>query len=298
VVLGVLAAALLAGCGAGAGEPSSNARLLVTRDFGRDVLVDDDRPQVRGADTVMRLLQRNAEVTTRFGGGFVQSIAGVAGGQEDGRPVDWFFYVDGALSDTGASDVRVRDGARVWWDHHDWGSGPGSGSAVVGSFPAPFTGRATALACVPAATPACDAARAALTRAGARVEDVTAGEAGTGERPTVVVGRYARIRSVLGARVLERGPERSGVYARPARDGASLALLDTRGRRIRTLRAGAGLVAATREADGPVVWDVTGTDDAGVLAAAGALDEPRLRGRFAVAVTGQETIPLPAKTDR
>ena len=34
----------------------------------------------------MRLLQRNAKVTTRFGGGFVQSIDGLAGGRDGGAP--------------------------------------------------------------------------------------------------------------------------------------------------------------------------------------------------------------------
>ena len=43
-------------------------------------------PAVGGGETVMRLLQRNAKVATRFGGGFVQSIDGLAGGR-GGRAV-------------------------------------------------------------------------------------------------------------------------------------------------------------------------------------------------------------------
>lgn len=297
--LGVLAAAVLAACGAGAGEPSSGATLLVTRDFGRTVLVREDRPEVRGADTVMRLVQRNARVTTRFGGGFVQSIDGVAGGQRDGRPVDWFFYVDGVLWDRGAADVRVADGAAVWWDHHDWGSGPGGGSAVVGSFPAPFARAArTALACVPAGTQACATVREALARAGTRVEQVAAHGAGRGERPAVLVGTYAAIRTTEPAQALARGPEASGVYARPARDGRTVALLDERGRPVRTVGAGAGLVAATRAGGAPPVWTVTGTDEGGVRAAAEALNQERLRHRFAVAVAAGETLALPAEASR
>jgi hypothetical protein len=296
-LLGVLAAAALAACGAGAGKQSAGARLLVTADFGHRVLVREDRPEVRGADTVMRLLQRNAKVTTRFGGGFVQSIDGLAGGQRAGRPVDWFFFVDGTLSERGAGDVRVSDGARIWWDHHDWGSGPGSGSAVVGSFPAPFARAATTdLACVPAGTRACSGAKDALARAGARVKDVGVGALGAGEEPGVLVGTYAAIRS--SARVLEEGPEASGVYARPTRGGAGLALLDERARRVRTLGAGAGLVAATRTAGRPPVWAVTGPDDAGVLAAAGALDERDLAGRFAVAVQDGQAVALPVEAAR
>jgi uncharacterized protein DUF4430 len=298
-LLGMLAAASLVACGAGPGAPPTDARLLVTADFGRTVVVDEEHPEIRGADTVMRLLQRNAKVTTRFGGGFVQSVDGLAGGQRGGRPVDWFFYVDGVLAETGAADVRVRDGTAIWWDHHDWGSGPGSGSAVVGSFPAPFARAAsTGLACVPAGTAACAAARAALTRAGAHVAPVTPATAGRGKLPVVLVGAYAAIRSVPAARLLGRGPTASGVYARPSQDGARLTLLDARGRRVRDLGAGAGLVAATRSAGNPPVWSVTGTDDAGVLAAARTLDAERLHRRFAVAVDAGEPIALPQEPAR
>jgi hypothetical protein len=292
--LGVLAAAALGACGAGPGAPTTDAQLLVTRDFGRTVLLDDDRPEVRGADTVMRLTQRNAKVTTRFGGGFVQSIDGIGGGQRDGRPIDWFLYVDGVFTERGASDVRVHDGTRIWWDRHDWGTGPAGGSAVVGSFPAPLRGAAaTGLACAPAGTPACSEARDALVRAGVRVHDVDPRAAGRGDEPVVLVGTYGAIRSAPGARTLAHGPQASGVYARPARDGRSIALLDERGRRTRTLRAGAGLVAATGDAGRPPVWSVTGTDVAGVRAAAGALRPAALRGRFAVAIAGGQTIALP-----
>jgi hypothetical protein len=298
-LLGTLAAACLAACGAGPGAPSSDATLLVTRDFGRTVLVDEDHPATRGADTVMRLLQRNANVTTRFGGGFVQSIDGVSGGQRDGRPVDWLFYVDGVFADRGAADVRVADGAAIWWDHHDWGSGPPTGSAVVGSFPAPFARAAsTGLACVPTGTPACTQVRDALTRAGAKVRDVAPAAAGKGTTPAVLVGRWAELRDAPVARTLAHGPETSGVYARPARDGASIALLDEDGRRVRRLGGGAGLVAAVHEAGGPAVWTVTGTDDAGVRAAAGALDATTLARRFAVAVDGGEPVALPQEAAR
>ena len=288
----MLAAAVLAGCGAGAGEPSADARLLVTRDFGGTVLHDEAEPEVRGADTVMRLLQRNAQVRTRFGGGFVQSIDGLAGGERDGRPVDWFFYVDGVLSERGAGDVRVADGASIWWDHHDWGSGPGSGSAAVGSFPAPFARAAsTRLTCLPAGTRACTVVRDALTRAGAEVTP-------DGEGPGVVVGTYAAVRRDASARTLEEGPGASGVYARPSRDGRSLALLDDRARTVRRAGAGAGLVAATRTAGAPPVWVVTGTDDAGLLRAAEALRAEDLAGRFAVAVTGEGAVALPEEAAR
>ena len=132
----VLAAACLGACGAGAGIPVLRRPPPGHRRLRSRVLVRDDAPEVRGADTVMRLLQRNAKVTTRYGGGFVQSIDGVAGGRRGGRPVDWFFYVNGIESDPGAASVRVRAGDRIWWDHHDWGGAgarPGRRRLVPGA---------------------------------------------------------------------------------------------------------------------------------------------------------------------
>ena len=43
------------------------------------------RDDVTESDTVMRVLERNAEITTRYGGGFVQSIDGLEGDYGGGR---------------------------------------------------------------------------------------------------------------------------------------------------------------------------------------------------------------------
>jgi ABC-type phosphate transport system substrate-binding protein len=88
-------AATVSGCGLGAGKTPSGASLLVTQNFGAQTILQTDRPKVVGADTVMRLLERNANVATRYGGGFVESIDGRSGGSEDGQPDDWFYYVNG-----------------------------------------------------------------------------------------------------------------------------------------------------------------------------------------------------------
>ncbi len=84
---------------------------------------------------------------------------------------------------------------------------------------------------------------------------------------------------------IERGPRVSGVYARIAAGGQTLALLDEQGRTARTLTGGAGLIAATRNSGEGPEWVVTGTDPAGVELAAHAVDEATLRDRFAVALT-------------
>ena len=116
----LLAALPAAGCGFGEGAATGEVTLTVTRDFGAAPLHEGVEETANEGDTVMRLLQSRYEVDTRYGGGFVQEIDGVAGGREDGHRVDWFYYVNGIEAPVGAAERRVAAGERGWWDHHAW----------------------------------------------------------------------------------------------------------------------------------------------------------------------------------
>jgi hypothetical protein len=295
------AAAALGGCGVGPGEgPQAGVKLTVTRDFGSRPLLERDRLQVADADTVMRVLQRNAEVRTRFGGDFVQSIEGVAGGRRDGRPVDWFLYVNGILAERGASAVRLRGGDRVWWDHHDWGLTPDV-PAVVGSFPEPFlhgsAGRRlpVRVECEDPRAAACDAVAGKLISLGIPAGRSEIGGSAADDTLRVLVGPWSRLRGRdAEADSLDRGPRSSGVYARfDAASATRLTVLDPRGRAARTLGAGTGLIAATRAVERQPVWFVTGTDAAGVDSAARAFDESALNDRFALAISRDLPVGVP-----
>ncbi len=287
----------LGGCAVGT-APETSLRLLVSEDFGTTTLDERDRPENSASDTVMRLLQRNAKVETRFGGGFVQSINGRAGGRQDGRPYDWFYYVNGVQAEQGAAAVKVRPSDRIWWDRHDWGATQQI-PAVVGQFPEPFVHGydgnrlPTRLECTEPRSPHCVAAGRRLAEVG-----VVAGKGGLQtslSRDTfrVVTGVYRAIRNDETVRNLENGPKASGVYARPAADGRSIAVLDARGRVARTLGPGAGLIAATRYEGGRPLWIITGVDEAGVLAAAEALEEGNLGGHFALAIVDGQAVDVP-----
>ena len=248
----------------------------------------------------MRLLQRGFDVKTRYGGGFVQAIDGLAGGHEGGRPVDWFIYVNGVESEVGAADVQLHDGDRIWWDRHDWGATPHI-PAVVGSFPEPFAHGAdgkrypVVLECADDVDDACKTISDRLGAVGVIAGRQTLGT-GVGERTIrVLVGRWRDLRADPALGQIDRGPAASGVYARFSSGGAALRLLDPRGATVRTLGAGAGLVAATRFEQQAPTWAITGTDVAGVTAAARALDEPTLARRFALALDDGHAIGLPVE---
>lgn len=292
-------AALLAGCGAGGGEPVGGVTLQVTRDFGaRDLEGSPVTVDAPGGETAMRLLQRRFDVRTRYGGGFVQSIAGVSGGRRDGRPVDWFYYVNGIEAPEGAASTKLSRGDVVWWDHHDWGA-TNRIPAVVGSFPEPFDHGVDGerlpvrVECAGDYADECSAVRDTLGGIGVIAGEAALQTRGGEESLRVVVGPWPEIRDDFAVRHIGEGPQASGVYARPSADGTTLDVLDPRGRVARTLGAGTGLIAATAIEDQKPVWVITGTDRAGVAMAARNLSEDALRGKFAVAFSDDLPIALP-----
>jgi hypothetical protein len=289
---GLLAAlaAVAGGCGIGPGRGPQGVTLVVTRDFGDHSMGGASVRTAPGSETVMRFLQRHFDVKTRYGGGFVQSISGITGGREHGRPADWFFYVNGLESSKGAAERRLHRGDRVWWDHHEWGATMRI-PAVVGSFPEPFRSGIdgkrypTTVSCGDGReAAACSEVEHRLRDAGVPVGRDTGGVVSGAKQLRVVVGRWPALRQDHTTALLEGGPQSSGVYARIDRTGGRIDLLDARGTVVKRLGPGSGLVAATRENDEAPLWIVTGTDAAGVRAAARAFNTLALANHFALAV--------------
>jgi uncharacterized protein DUF4430 len=290
----------LAGCGLGAGQAPSAVQILVTRDFGAQVLRQIDRPVVRGEETVMSLLRRNEPaITSRYGGGFVQSIGGLSGGQEGGQPVDWFYYVNGIEAGKGAAATKVHPGDHIWWDHHDWSQVEGV-PAVVGSFPEPFVNGIDGkrlpvrIDCAEVAGYACRTIASRFRELGVPAGIAGIGAGGEPQTLRVLVGSWASVAGADGAQAIDGGPRSSGVYGRFSADGSTLTVLDSSGRTVRTLLAGTGLIAATRHGEDAPVWVVTGTDATGVDRAARSFEASVLRDHFAVALTAAGALPVPA----
>jgi hypothetical protein len=291
----------LSGCGLGAGRGTSNASVTVTRDFGAERVGSASEKQVPGSETAMRMLERSFRVSTRYGGGFVESIDGRSGNSDRW---DWFYYVNGIQAAVGAASTAVHRGDRIWWDLHDW-TATQTVPAVVGSFPEPFVhgvgGKRlpTTIECGSGVGRACKRVTAVLGAAGVPVATQLIGTGSGNDSLAVVVGTWSELRGEIVAALINHGPASSGVYARFAGPGQqSLELLDPRGRVVRTLGAGAGLIAATAEGSAEPTWLITGTDSAGVTAAAGALTATRLHDHFALAVQGSANFPLPLQGAR
>jgi hypothetical protein len=174
----LLAALALAGCGGvGPSAEDGTARLWVTRDRGASVLVDTTVP---AGQTLLRALRAEAEVTTKYGGGFVQSIEGIEGSGRRHR--DWFWFVNGLAGDRSATAYRLRDGDVAWWDYRDWAGDAETLEVVPGAFPEPFLhgydGRTR-----PAAVRFAPGLRAAAERVAEVLETVDVAPAGTAAPP-------------------------------------------------------------------------------------------------------------------
>jgi hypothetical protein len=298
VAIALVGAALAAaGCGFGPGAAVGEVSLTVTRDYGSQQVRPPVTDEARESDTVMRLLERNAEISTRYGGGFVQSIDALEADERFGHSLDWFFYVNGVESTVGAADYPLHGGEAIWWDYRDWSEAMRV-PAVVGSWPEPFLHgydgerRRVEIECMGGGA-ACGAVRDVL--AAERVEAEPDSSAGKAIR--VLVGPWASLRKDPAAAQIEGGPQASGVFARFELRPGELRLvgLGVDGAPAQTFGLGAGLVAATRRYDAPPVWLVTGTTVDGVLAAADLLDAAALRNHYAVATEGGEGTPLPVR---
>ena len=295
---------LLAGCGLGPGEDTGDASLLVTRDYGSRVLFDNPGLAVNESSNAMRLLDGNAELETRYGGEYVQSVDGLSGDRKDGRSFDWFFAVNGIVAERGSAQFPVTGGDRVWWDYRDWTDAMEVG-AVVGSYPAPFsTGYdnrdwGVEIDCLGEEKTACRMVENQLEGDGVTLKD-------RGENMRIVVGALPDLLEIPEMKRLNRGPSASGVFAGfgvgPVleKDGKPAPTLAVEGLRVdgrvgRKYGPDAGLVAALRRADDPPVWLVTGGTDQAVRMAAAALNPGDLARRYAAVVNdGQvSSLPLP-----
>jgi len=85
--------------------------------------------------TAMQALDREADIETRYGGRFVQSIEGHEGNL--GARRDWFYFINGFEGDRSATDYELRDGDVEWWDLRSWRKRMRE-PVVVGAFPEPF----------------------------------------------------------------------------------------------------------------------------------------------------------------
>jgi hypothetical protein len=192
----LLLALVLAGCGGG-GRAHGTATLWVTHDRGAHVVLSAAVPA--GLDGI-QTVERKLKVTTRYGGRYVQSIAGVEGSL--GAQRDWFFFVNGKEGGRSAAEVTIHDGDVLWWDYRHWTPATEHVPVVVGAWPHPLVDRP------PVSVVSSD--RALAARLAKQVHGVVNSKS-TLTKSFVIVGPrlapgHVRIRAFRNGYVLELGP--------------------------------------------------------------------------------------------
>ena len=285
------------------GQGPRRRSLTVTRDFGAEPLLAPVSDGVTEADTVMRVLERNADIETRYGGGFVQAIDGLEAEEGgDGGPSDWFFYVNGVESTVGRGRLLAarRRGDLVGL--------PPLGGGDAGARRGRLLAAAVRRRLRRRAPPGLRGLHGRRRRPAGSCASGS-GAAGVSHRrrraPTARSGSWSApgggSRADPAAAQIGRGPqaERRLRQARRRRAAAARCRASTKpAARRATSGPDAGLVAATRRYEAPPTWVVTGCDGArGAKRRRGCSTRPtcatvrgrrrgRRRGPIAAAVAG------------
>ena len=287
-------------------ESGKQVKLLITRDFGQEILLQE-LAALESGWTIMDLLQAKCSVKTRYGGGFIDSINGIkssTGGIKGGMQ-DWFYYVNGICPDVGGLDYPLHAGEMIWWDYHAWQGGV-SNSAVIGSFPEPFLHgynsqlRPTTIVCSAEILEAGRRLEKSLKAHGvSKIQVVEMKEAvfDNPNGPTLVLGEWDSLQAIDHLNKLNQAYQRNGmgIHLNPN----SIELLNFQGQVVKSLDGSAGVIAATGSGlgDSCPLWLVSGTDSSGFQQALELLIKGpgALAGKYSLAISGEEIIPLPVK---
>ncbi len=210
----------------------------------------------------MSLLMRNATVTTRYGGGFVESIDGHSGGHEGGAAGRLVLLRQRRQAPKGAAETERAPGrprlvgpARLEPDRRS----AGRRRLLPGAVPARDRRQAAAGARgMRARRPAPPAARSPPVCAPPACLRAVAALGPAGEEPDtlrVLVGTWSQVSGDPGAQEARKRARARAACTRASRPpGGRIALLDAQGATVRTLTGSAGLIAATRYAEEEPVW--------------------------------------------
>jgi hypothetical protein len=293
-----LALIVLAWAGGAYAEGESYLTLRVSRDFRTPPLMEK-RVGCSG-QSVMKLLKECATVGTAFGGGFVQSIDGIAAGKGSDARRAWLYYVNGLIADVGATQCVPKCGDYVVWDLHSC-DGVGAVTSLIGCFPQPFLSfqkRGAAPLLILHDGRSKETARMlarSLEKRGigkAKIQPVP--ESALPSASSIIVGWWD---DIIGNPTLKRIYEHRkacGIFVEFNKDGLHVLSLDRT--RRKSLRQ-AGVILATRRGGTPPMplWIVSGTDHEQTTKAAEILirEPEKIRGMASAAVSGGKLYPVP-----
>jgi len=98
---------------------TKTVKFVITTDYGKVIILNETTIEVPRYYNIKDALNKIAVVEYIYGGGFVYSINGIASKYPEAY-VDWFFFVNGIMSNVGVLDYNLVDGDVVYFDYHNW----------------------------------------------------------------------------------------------------------------------------------------------------------------------------------
>ncbi|REJ08963.1 DUF4430 domain-containing protein [Halobacillus trueperi] len=121
----MLAVAVLAGCGAQEEKETSTTQeeqvqevtvqVQLSKNDGEEMMAEDEITVEKGT-TLMEVMEDNYEVEQSEG--FINSIEGIAGNQEE--KMAWMYTINGDEAMVGANEYEVEDGDEIVFDYQSW----------------------------------------------------------------------------------------------------------------------------------------------------------------------------------
>jgi len=301
---------ILAACSSSPSErPATDmaVKIAVTQNFG-EKLIFEQSLNIKENTSALDALKQAAPVETSYGGGFVSGINGIRSRYAGGVTAreDWFFYVNGLISNVGASDYVLQPGDTEQWDFHSW-SLHSFTPAVIGHFPEPFlhgySGKTR-----PTVIVYTDKFREEAKNLERKLGELGAHAVGSQEFSALSPSEKENSNLILigtpdveAISELNRHWKQLGLFA--YFEGVNLNVLNASGAVANNYGSGAGLIQATQNPWNPngigagenVVWLVSGTDETGVKAAIDALINRNtdLRYSHAAVIVSGEIVRIP-----
>lgn len=120
-------------------KDEGNVQVIVAQDFGNE-RITSQLFKINAGDTVLDVMVDHYDIETAYGGSFINGINGLTSkftNQKKRIKVDWFFYVNGILSQVGSGDYELQSKDIIIWDYHNWEQ-TSYISSIIGAYPQNF----------------------------------------------------------------------------------------------------------------------------------------------------------------
>ncbi|QXM05264.1 DUF4430 domain-containing protein [Crassaminicella indica] len=293
------------GCGEKVNVEDGKAHVIVSRDFGNERLSEKDVNFSKDA-TVMEIMEENFDIETAYGGGFINGIDGLKSeftGMKDKKKIDWFYYVNGILSEVGASDYYISPKDIVIWDYHDWDNNI-YGSSIIGAYPLNFINGhdgnvyKTEILYTKDYKKEGNALLEYLKKQGVKdIESMSLekGDLKNLDSNSIVIGSWEDIKNIDYINEFYKNGSKCGMYFKVDQD---IKGLNNKGEVVKLYQKGALITSVVKEYGGAAsMWLITGNDGECIKKAVKLLYEnpKKVKGKFSVLVTDDEVINIPIK---